>query len=249
MARRLAVWACVAVVALGPRPIAAASRGHGHGRQGTIRAEELHAEEYEGGGAAHLRTLCLRTRGSWCWRYHKQPEVGGRKQAYVASEEKQCQNDCSGVGNCNYQLGVCDCPAGARGPHSIRRRVRRAAGRAAGHGTVPHRQAGHRRTAAWSQAHHSLRVCGLSTVAPRPLRAQASGARTAACRTRGPAPTGTRARARTTLSATWTRTGETGTRRRRAGLPAAAEVGSRCGVVHRQADGPTGWRPVRQQAQ
>jgi hypothetical protein len=113
--RLLAVWACVAIAAWDP--VAAASHGHGHHRQGTIRAaEDSHAaEEYDGGGAAHLRVLCSRTRGSWCWRYHKQPEQGGRKQAYVASAEKQCQNDCSGVGNCNFLLGKCDCPAGAQG--------------------------------------------------------------------------------------------------------------------------------------
>ena len=25
---------------------------------------------------------------------------------------KQCPNNCNGVGNCNYDTGLCDCPAG-----------------------------------------------------------------------------------------------------------------------------------------
>ena len=53
---------------------------------------------------------CLVTLGDWCRQYKRQvpPQY---KPAPRGS--KQCLNNCSGVGNCNYDIGVCDCPAGA----------------------------------------------------------------------------------------------------------------------------------------
>jgi hypothetical protein len=110
--RRFCAWACLAILLMELIPISAVSSGH-HRPGAQIRAEDyVHTEELDGTGAAHLRVLCSRTRGSWCWRFHKQPELAGHKQPYVPGAEKQCQNDCGGVGNCNYDTGLCDCPAG-----------------------------------------------------------------------------------------------------------------------------------------
>lgn len=56
---------------------------------------------------------CRTTHGNWCMDYWLQMPLAEGKAA--PRGDKPCPNNCSGVGNCNYDLGVCDCPAGMWG--------------------------------------------------------------------------------------------------------------------------------------
>ncbi len=53
---------------------------------------------------------CSSTKGRWCARWHMQ-----EPQPFKAPPRgsKPCPKDCSGVGNCNADWGICECPAGA----------------------------------------------------------------------------------------------------------------------------------------
>ncbi|PNH09740.1 hypothetical protein TSOC_003587, partial [Tetrabaena socialis] len=59
------------------------------------------------------RRRCVVTRGTWCGRYLRQEEVPTRP---VPRGSKECPGACSGWGNCNYDTGMCECPAGRGGP-------------------------------------------------------------------------------------------------------------------------------------
>ena len=50
------------------------------------------------------------TRGDWCGQYERQEPIPTKPPP---RGDKQCPKDCNGVGNCNYDTGLCDCPAGA----------------------------------------------------------------------------------------------------------------------------------------
>ncbi|GFR45050.1 hypothetical protein Agub_g6421 [Astrephomene gubernaculifera] len=60
--------------------------------------------------------LCALTRGSWCEEYYRQERVAWKKPP---RGNKDCPSTrwgpCNGVGNCHYDIGVCQCPAGWRG--------------------------------------------------------------------------------------------------------------------------------------
>ncbi len=75
-------------------------------RQATGKASSL---------AHDLRAIarsCRLTRGDWCGRFQRQQRI-----AYKAAPRgaTRCPGNCSGVGNCNYDTGLCDCPAGWTG--------------------------------------------------------------------------------------------------------------------------------------
>lgn len=55
---------------------------------------------------------CRLTRGGWCGLYDKQTPF-----SYMPAPRgsKQCPNNCTNVGNCNHDTGLCDCPAGWTG--------------------------------------------------------------------------------------------------------------------------------------
>ncbi|KAG1665161.1 hypothetical protein FOA52_005542 [Chlamydomonas sp. UWO 241] len=59
-----------------------------------------------------VRRRCGSTRGAWCMRYHAQEPIGYKPapRGYTP-----CPGNCSGVGNCNYDTGLCDYPAGYTG--------------------------------------------------------------------------------------------------------------------------------------
>ncbi|EFJ51205.1 acetylglucosaminyltransferase [Volvox carteri f. nagariensis] len=75
---------------------------------------------------------CAVTRGSWCGHYYRQPLVPQQQQQQQRTwrrswpqiptprpppkrGDKPCPNDCSGVGQCQYDFGICYCPAGYGG--------------------------------------------------------------------------------------------------------------------------------------
>ena len=58
-----------------------------------------------------LRRRCAATRGSWCGKYERQ---AGAPLRPPPRGNLTCPNNCNGVGNCNYDIGRCDCPAGTR---------------------------------------------------------------------------------------------------------------------------------------
>ncbi len=88
--------------------------------------------------AAGPPSPCAGTLGDWCRRWHSAPPVPTRPAVRGA---KPCAGGCNGVGSCNHDLGVCQCPAGAPGsgagyhpksPRSINaRRTRTQVGRRA----------------------------------------------------------------------------------------------------------------------
>ena len=53
---------------------------------------------------------CRGTRGGWCGPYTLQAP-GGPFRAPPRGD-KDCPEGCNGVGNCNYDTGLCECPAG-----------------------------------------------------------------------------------------------------------------------------------------
>ncbi|GFR52399.1 hypothetical protein Agub_g14911 [Astrephomene gubernaculifera] len=59
------------------------------------------------------RRRCAVARGTWCGPYSRQTPISTRP---VPRGSKECPNKCSGWGNCNYDSGKCECPAGRGGP-------------------------------------------------------------------------------------------------------------------------------------
>ena len=60
---------------------------------------------------SRIGSLCSPTLGNWCRKYHRAPSQPFKP---VPRGSKQCPKDCSGVGNCNHDSGLCECPAGER---------------------------------------------------------------------------------------------------------------------------------------
>mmetsp|Transcript_19563 Transcript_19563/g.42445 ORF Transcript_19563/g.42445 Transcript_19563/m.42445 type:complete len:788 (+) Transcript_19563:181-2544(+) len=55
---------------------------------------------------------CVSTLGTWCKEYHHQQAVPWKP---APRGSKACPSGCNGVGSCNYDLGICQCPAGWKG--------------------------------------------------------------------------------------------------------------------------------------
>ncbi|GAX80494.1 hypothetical protein CEUSTIGMA_g7932.t1 [Chlamydomonas eustigma] len=60
-----------------------------------------------------LSARCRLTRGDWCGKYERQ---NGLQWKPALRGFKPCPGNCSKVGNCNHDTGLCDCPAGWTGP-------------------------------------------------------------------------------------------------------------------------------------
>ena len=71
--------------------------------------DQLRKRQRQRDGAPRSKA-CLVTLGDWCRQYKRQVPL---QYKTTPRGSKQCLNNCSGVGNCNYDIGVCDCPAGA----------------------------------------------------------------------------------------------------------------------------------------
>ncbi|KAG2445204.1 hypothetical protein HYH02_008672 [Chlamydomonas schloesseri] len=61
---------------------------------------------------AALRRRCALVKGTWCGEFLRQVRLPARP---VPRGSKECPNACSGWGNCNYDTGICECPAGHGG--------------------------------------------------------------------------------------------------------------------------------------
>lgn len=60
--------------------------------------------------AAHPSAArCLGTKGDWCLAFYSQPSVPWDQ---LQLHGKTCPNNCSSVGVCHADTGLCDCPAG-----------------------------------------------------------------------------------------------------------------------------------------
>ncbi|GIL78717.1 hypothetical protein Vretimale_380 [Volvox reticuliferus] len=59
-----------------------------------------------------FRWRCAVARGTWCGQYRRQLSMIPRP---APRGSKECPNQCSGWGNCNYDSGICECPAGRGG--------------------------------------------------------------------------------------------------------------------------------------
>ncbi|KAG2455017.1 hypothetical protein HYH02_000842 [Chlamydomonas schloesseri] len=55
---------------------------------------------------------CAFTKGTWCTNYAKQEPVPWKP---APRGSKECPGGCNNVGRCNYDTGLCDCPAGWTG--------------------------------------------------------------------------------------------------------------------------------------
>lgn len=60
---------------------------------------------------ARIWALCGQSQGTWCRRFHRQQALPFKP---VPRGSKKCPKDCNGVGNCNADTGICECPAGER---------------------------------------------------------------------------------------------------------------------------------------
>lgn len=114
------IWAPVCLVlfggqsylllgALQPSHHLVKQRHHHHGPASNKSAD---AKVTLGDSVPYAEEKCFGTLGSWCSAFHLQHAVN--LEAYVPSS-KECHGGCNGVGNCNLQLGKCDCMAGWTG--------------------------------------------------------------------------------------------------------------------------------------
>eukprot|EP00798_Chlamydomonas_sp_ICE-L_P001797 gene1797-33217_t len=67
------------------------------------------------------RKHCRTTKGDWCGLYDRQAPIAFKS---YPKGTKVCQKDCNNVGNCNYDTGLCDCPAGWTGVDCTTRQLR-----------------------------------------------------------------------------------------------------------------------------
>lgn len=58
------------------------------------------------------QSRCYATHGDWCRKFHEQQGVAWKP---LPIANKQCNASCNGVGVCNYDTGLCLCPAGWTG--------------------------------------------------------------------------------------------------------------------------------------
>eukprot|EP00198_Chlamydomonas_reinhardtii_P007427 XP_001696764.1 exostosin-like glycosyltransferase [Chlamydomonas reinhardtii] len=68
------------------------------------------------GASKCKRKVCAMARGSWCKKYYEQDPIPWKP---APRGDKECPKSkygiCNGVGTCQYDIGVCLCPAGWRG--------------------------------------------------------------------------------------------------------------------------------------
>ncbi|GAX76857.1 hypothetical protein CEUSTIGMA_g4303.t1 [Chlamydomonas eustigma] len=94
-------------------PIYASSEWSNAADTGTCRVIKHDHELTEAElGKSILKKRCKYTRGKWCGKYESQASI---PYTEPPRGSVQCKNKCNGVGNCNYDIGVCDCPAGWTG--------------------------------------------------------------------------------------------------------------------------------------
>ncbi|KAG2488357.1 hypothetical protein HYH03_013047 [Edaphochlamys debaryana] len=61
--------------------------------------------------------VCALTRGSWCEEFFRQERVPWKPAPRGSKDCPSTQwGPCNSVGNCHYDIGVCQCPAGWQGP-------------------------------------------------------------------------------------------------------------------------------------
>ncbi len=90
-----------------PQPQLPALRSTTDGDLSGVPSESLSRQD-----KARIWQLCGLTHGAWCRKFHRQLAVPFKP---VPRGSKSCPQDCSGVGNCNHDTGLCECPAGAQG--------------------------------------------------------------------------------------------------------------------------------------
>jgi hypothetical protein len=73
------------------------------------RLSEAHANS---SSRMAIARRCRLTRGGWCGLYERQTPFSFKA---APRGSKQCPNNCTNVGNCNHDTGLCDCPAGWTG--------------------------------------------------------------------------------------------------------------------------------------
>ncbi|EFJ49814.1 acetylglucosaminyltransferase [Volvox carteri f. nagariensis] len=89
--------------------------------QGKYDHDILHAQSSNKGGRGFRgrsegHSPCLLTRGSWCKDYFRQERVPWKPGPRGSKDcPKTKWGPCNGVGNCHYDIGVCQCPAGWKG--------------------------------------------------------------------------------------------------------------------------------------
>lgn len=66
-------------------------------------------------GGKDVPAICRGTAGTWCRRWHQQ-RVPPAPLVPFQTPSKPCPQNCSGVGNCAADTGVCYCPAAWGGP-------------------------------------------------------------------------------------------------------------------------------------
>ncbi|MEW5305094.1 MAG: hypothetical protein WDW36_007657 [Sanguina aurantia] len=85
---------------------------------GRTLTAQRHASSEDGEDAAsrkakQIAKRCRLTRGGeWCARYKRQAEIPTKP---VPRGDMECPSNCNGNGNCNYDSGICECPAGWSG--------------------------------------------------------------------------------------------------------------------------------------
>ncbi|KAK9805311.1 hypothetical protein WJX73_000673 [Symbiochloris irregularis] len=85
---------------------------------GLEHAESHGASEFSGG----LPDMCAGTLGTWCQDYQAQKPF--MSKAWSSSDWRCSDENCNNVGNCNRDIGICDCMAGWTGDDCKTRQLR-----------------------------------------------------------------------------------------------------------------------------
>lgn len=64
---------------------------------------------FKGDARRPLKRRCYAARGDWCGQYERQPRVPFK---VAPRGNKDCVGGCNDVGVCDYDMGICQCPAG-----------------------------------------------------------------------------------------------------------------------------------------
>ncbi len=98
-----------------PPQVCTASRAQAHppgSAQGSpsLSARSNARDNTHAGPPGGVPAACAGTLGDWCQRWFAAPLVPSKP---APRGSKACPNGCNGVGSCNHDLGLCQCPAGA----------------------------------------------------------------------------------------------------------------------------------------